>query len=217
MPTLEVQFFQVGVVLLLGPLVTGAIARAEAIVQQRRGPRLLQPHHDIAKRLSKETVRPSGAGPVFRAAPYLSFSAGLGIALVGVILLYAAGTGALETTYVPHCPVFLAAALALSGVPLSGVFRSEFQIVAGGLDRPAYGWVAALIVLVNLAFLGVIWHAGKMVLSRPAGAPGGETSRRMVAPMLACLVLVVGLGLHLPGSLSQLLSLASHSLAHPSP
>jgi hydrogenase-4 component F len=115
-------------------------------------------------------------------------------------------------------PMFLAAALALSGIPLSGVFRSEFQIVAGGFDRPAYGWVAGLIVLVNLAFFGVIWHLGKMVLTSPVeGRPRGETSRWMIVPMLACLVLVVGLGLHLPGNLSNLLTQASGSLAHPVP
>ena len=62
-------------------------------------------------------------------------------------------------------PMFLAAALALSALPVSGVFRSEVQIVAGGFARPAYVWVALLLVLVNVAFLGVIWHAGKMVLS----------------------------------------------------
>jgi formate hydrogenlyase subunit 4/hydrogenase-4 membrane subunit HyfE len=69
------QVLQVGTVLGLGPLVSGAIARAEAIIQGRRGPRLLQPYHDIVKLLRKETVVPDGAGPVFRAAPYVSFGA----------------------------------------------------------------------------------------------------------------------------------------------
>ena len=77
MPTLrdwQIQFFQVGTVLFLSPLVTGVIARAEAIVQMRRGPRLLQPYYDIAKLFRKETVLPDEAGPVFRAAPYVSFA-----------------------------------------------------------------------------------------------------------------------------------------------
>lgn len=114
-------------------------------------------------------------------------------------------------------PAFLAAGLALSGVPLSGVFRSEFQIVAGGFSKPAYAWAAALIVLVNVAFLGVIWHVGRMVLSpSPAEqAPRGETSRWMVAAMAACLLAVVGLGLHLPESLVQLLDRASSALSSP--
>jgi formate hydrogenlyase subunit 4/hydrogenase-4 membrane subunit HyfE len=76
-PTLhdwQIQFFQVGTVLLLSPLVTGVIARAEAIIQMRRGPRLLQPYYDIAKSFRKETVLPDEAGPVFRLAPYVAFA-----------------------------------------------------------------------------------------------------------------------------------------------
>ena len=69
-----IQVFQVGTILVLAPLVTGMIARAEAIVQMRRGPRLLQPYYDIAKLFRKETVLPEGAGPVFRAAPYVAFA-----------------------------------------------------------------------------------------------------------------------------------------------
>jgi hydrogenase-4 component F len=112
-------------------------------------------------------------------------------------------------------PMFLAAALALSGVPLSGVFRSEFQIVAGGFQKPAYVWVALLIVLVNLAFFGVIWQVGRMVLSKQSAGSAQqprETSWWMVGAMLACLVVVIGIGLHVPDLLNQLLTEASKSL-----
>jgi hydrogenase-4 component F len=116
-------------------------------------------------------------------------------------------------------PMFLAAALALSGLPLSGVFRSEFQIVAGGFAQPDYVGVTLLIVFVNLAFFGIVWHAGRMVLT-PAGGPArsarGERSVWMVAGMLGCLFVVIALGVHLPGDLSALLSNASHRLAVPS-
>jgi formate hydrogenlyase subunit 4/hydrogenase-4 membrane subunit HyfE len=81
-----VQVFQVGTILLLSPLVTGVIARVEAIVQQRRGPRLLQPYYDIAKFFRKETVWPSGAGPIFKAAPYISFGAYLTVPLLIPVL-----------------------------------------------------------------------------------------------------------------------------------
>jgi hydrogenase-4 component F len=131
-------------------------------------------------------------------------------------------------------PMFFAAALALCGLPLSGVFRSEFEIVAGGFAKPQYVGVVLLIVFVNLAFFGIIWHAGRMVLT-PAPAPTepgglatgpaspaqpavlGERSVWMVAGMLGCLFVVVALGVHLPGDLSALLSNASHRLAVPSP
>jgi hydrogenase-4 component F len=107
-------------------------------------------------------------------------------------------------------PMFLAAALALSGLPLSGIFRSEFQIVSGGFSRPGYVWVALLVVLVNVAFFGIVWHAGRMVLTpADAAAVRGETSWWIVGAMGVCLAVVVGLGLHLPAPLNDLLHSAS--------
>jgi formate hydrogenlyase subunit 4/hydrogenase-4 membrane subunit HyfE len=76
-PTLSnwaIQVLQVVTILALAPLITGIIARVEAIIQQRRGPRLLQPYYDIVKLLRKETVLPAPAGPIFRAAPYVAFA-----------------------------------------------------------------------------------------------------------------------------------------------
>ena len=137
-------------------------------------------------------------------------------------------------------PMFLAAALALCGLPISGVFRSEFQIVAGGFARPQYVGVVILLVFVNLAFFGIVWHTGRMVLTPAAGrgagtettaggdsapgrvsGPGGgsagvrERSAWMVAGMLGCLFVVVALGVHLPGDLAALLHSAAQRLAAP--
>ncbi|HZT53035.1 MAG TPA: NADH-quinone oxidoreductase subunit H, partial [Gaiellaceae bacterium] len=64
-----IEALQVGTVLVASPLVTGVIARVEALVQGRHGPRLLQPYYDIAKLFRKETVLPEGSGVLFRAAP----------------------------------------------------------------------------------------------------------------------------------------------------
>ncbi len=75
LPDWAIQVLQVVVILVLAPLVTGIIARVEAIIQQRQGPRILQPYYDGFKLLHKETVLPEPAGPVFRAAPYVSFAA----------------------------------------------------------------------------------------------------------------------------------------------
>jgi hydrogenase-4 component F len=113
-------------------------------------------------------------------------------------------------------PMFLVAALALCALPVSGVFRSEFQIVTGGFASHGYTWIALLVVLVNVAFFGVALHAGRMVLTpRPTGEddPGtGETSWWMVGAMAACLVMVVGLGLYVPGGLSALLDHAARTI-----
>lgn len=130
-------------------------------------------------------------------------------------------------------PLFMAAVLALSGLPLSGVFRSEFAIVSGGFAQPQYVAVTILLVFVNLAFFGVIWHTGSMVFARPAAVTAvttdgstvsvevetyeaaGERSAWMIAGMIGCLFVVVALGVHLPGQLSSLLDSARHLLETP--
>ena len=112
-------------------------------------------------------------------------------------------------------PLFLIAALALSGLPVSGVFRSEFQIVAAGFAKPSYFAVSLLVILVNLAFFGVVWHIGGMTLSTTPTLRQElhhETSRWMVLAMLGCLVVLIGLGLHVPGDLQALLHTASRTL-----
>jgi hydrogenase-4 component F len=119
-------------------------------------------------------------------------------------------------------PMFMAAALAISGLPLSGVFRSEFQIVSGGFAHAQYVGVTLLVVFVNIAFFGVIWHATRMVLGGPeladhdpAAAIARERGPWMIAAMLGCLFVSVALGVHLPGDLAALLSSAEHRLAVP--
>jgi hydrogenase-4 component F len=128
-------------------------------------------------------------------------------------------------------PMFMVAALALCGLPLSGVFRSEFEIVVGGFAKPQYVGVVLLLVFVNVAYFGIIWHTGKMILS-PAEATAGEVgtgplagdsvvaherSVWMIAAMLGCLFVVVALGVHLPGELSALLDSARQRLEMPRP
>ncbi len=82
--------------------------------------------------------------------------------------------------------MFLVAALALSGLPISGIFRSEFQIVAGGFARPQYVWRRApdrarqpRLLRSDLA------RGADGALSRPPtrAVPVGETSWWMVAAM----------------------------------
>ena len=128
-------------------------------------------------------------------------------------------------------PLFLLAVLALSAFPPFGLFRSEFQIVAGGMAGSAYALTAVLVVLVTVAFFGLSLVTTRMVFlpgreppsaqtggvaAPPAGEPGAaaaavtrsEPSRWMVAPMVAGLAALVMLGVHPPGDLTELLSRA---------
>jgi hydrogenase-4 component F len=72
-------------------------------------------------------------------------------------------------------PLFLLAIFALSAFPPFGIFRSEFQIVAGGLSSGSYAAAAVLVVLVTIAFFGLATSATSMLLSpAPRGAAAGR-------------------------------------------
>jgi formate hydrogenlyase subunit 4 len=81
-----IQVCQVGTVLVAGPGLSGFIARVEARLQGRRGPRVLQPYYDLAKLFRKESLAPDGASWVFLAAPFVAFTCYLTIPLLIPVL-----------------------------------------------------------------------------------------------------------------------------------
>jgi hydrogenase-4 component F len=118
-------------------------------------------------------------------------------------------------------PLFLAAILALCAMPPFGIFRSEFEIVTGGLAASHNTPAVILVILVTVAFLGLTLAANRMMLSRP-GRTGqaeqltrGEPSAWMVVPVAAGLVALLILGLHPPGELTGLLARAVSQLGSP--
>ncbi len=72
---LIVQGAQMLLVVLLAPLVTGVIRKIKARLTRRQGASVLQPYRDLIKLVRKETVLAENASWLFRAAPYLIFSA----------------------------------------------------------------------------------------------------------------------------------------------
>jgi hydrogenase-4 component F len=74
-------------------------------------------------------------------------------------------------------PLFLLAIFALSALPPFGVFRSEFEIVAGGLDSGGYAAAALLVILVTVALLGLATSVTGVLLSpAPAGSLPAEVA-----------------------------------------
>jgi len=116
-------------------------------------------------------------------------------------------------------PLFLMSIFALSALPPFGLFRSEFQIVAGGLGNGRHAAAAALIILVTLAFLGLATAVTRVLFSpaesdhsapdSPGSAhasPSAEPSIWMVVPVVAGVVVLVVLGVHPPAVLVNLLT-----------
>jgi formate hydrogenlyase subunit 4 len=86
LPAAAVNALQVCTIALGAPLLSGVIAKLSARLQGRRGPRVLQPYHDLAKLFRKETLVPSGATWVFVAGPVVAFASFLTVPLLIPVL-----------------------------------------------------------------------------------------------------------------------------------
>lgn len=86
LPVAAVQALQVLTVAAVAPGLSGVIARVEARLQGRTGPRVLQPYYDLAKLFGKESLAPDGAGPFFLWAPAFSFACYLTVPMLIPVL-----------------------------------------------------------------------------------------------------------------------------------
>ena len=86
LPVPLIQVLQVLTVAVGAPGVTGVIAKVEARLQGRRGPRVLQPYYDLGKLFRKEALAPDGASWFFLAAPVIAVAAYLTIPLLIPVL-----------------------------------------------------------------------------------------------------------------------------------
>jgi hydrogenase-4 component F len=107
----------------------------------------------------------------------------------------------------------LIAAIAISGMPPFGIFRSEVLIVTGGFGRSSFFFAGLLIVVANIAFVGLYRTFHHMVLSNTDEPP--ERAARPQQPlmgtaMLVCVAVLLVLGLWVPGPLNDLLHSAAN-------
>jgi formate hydrogenlyase subunit 4 len=86
LPIPLIQVLQVLTIIGWAPAVSGVIARIEARMQGRRGPRVLQPYYDLAKLFRKEALAPQGASWVFLAAPVGAFTCYMTVPLLIPVL-----------------------------------------------------------------------------------------------------------------------------------
>jgi formate hydrogenlyase subunit 4 len=76
------QILQSAVVLLGAPLYAGVLSRAQAIVESKRGPSVLQPYRDLAKLLRKGSTTSDQASWVFAITPFVTFGCYLTVSVI---------------------------------------------------------------------------------------------------------------------------------------
>lgn len=105
-------------------------------------------------------------------------------------------------------PAFLIAIFTLGALPPFGMFRSEFEIVTGGIASGHGAVGAILVVLVSFAFFGLMIATTRVLFvpAAPASLPRSEPSYWMVIPVLIGVAALVLLGVHPPDMLQALLT-----------
>lgn len=80
--TLKIIVFQVGMMLLLSPLINSLMKKMKAQLQGRQGPPLMQGYYDLWKYFRKETVFSEQVSWIFWATPWIVFAATLVASLI---------------------------------------------------------------------------------------------------------------------------------------
>jgi len=103
--------------------------------------------------------------------------------------------------------LFAAGLLALAGLPPFGIFISEFALLRAGFAAGRFWTMGLVLVLLTLAFVGVIAHLNRMLYGVPSSeVPRGEPSRWPLVPLTLCLAALVVLGLAIPPPLERLIA-----------
>src|SRR5450755_4445777 len=191
LPIPVVQVLQVATIAAAAPGVSGVIARVEARLQGRTGPRTLQPYSDLRKLFRKEALAPEGASWVFLAAPlaamtcYLTVPLGyMGDILGGGFILslasFVIAVAALETgspytqlgasraktfsAITEPVILFVVFTVALvTGTDLPYALAATVRSSAGQIVRPAHLLAAAAL------FMVILYETGRIPVETHSG------------------------------------------------
>ncbi len=76
------EYFQFLIIILFSPLVNGVIKKLKANMQGRVGPGVLQPYYDLQRLFKKDMVVSTVTSWVFKATPYVVFTATIAAAVI---------------------------------------------------------------------------------------------------------------------------------------
>ncbi len=109
-------------------------------------------------------------------------------------------------------PVFLLAALAVTGTPPFSMFLSEFTVFRAGFAAQRSTPVILFVAFTVAIFCGLFYHVSQLVFGPPADSPRGDLSRWTTYPVIALSLVVVVLGFWLPAPVNALVDGAARIL-----
>ncbi|MBC8016319.1 MAG: NADH-quinone oxidoreductase subunit H [Sporomusaceae bacterium] len=149
-------------IIVLAPLIAGVIKKTKARLQNRRGPGIFQPYFDLIKLLDKESVLSPTVSWIFKAAPYIYFSAGVAAA---ALVPVAAFGDAITLIYLLALGRFCLVLASLDSGSAFGGMGGAREMFIGVLVEPAL-----LLSMLTVAFKSQTTNLGIMA-SQAASSP----------------------------------------------
>ena len=103
---------------------------------------------------------------------------------------------------------FAAGMFAIAGLPPFGIFISEFALIRAGFAAGRVWLMAAVLVLLVVAFIALVRNLNRMLYGAPPAAsiPVGESQPWTLVPLALCVLVLLALGLVLPWPITKLLN-----------
>lgn len=195
MHNLLVQGFQMVLVVLIAPWITGVVRKTKARLLRKQGTSLLQPYWDIRRLLGKETLLASNASWLFRVAPYLIFAATWVAA--ALVPTFATGLSFSWTADLLAIVAILATArffLALAGMDVGtsfGGIGSSREMMISSLAEPAM-----LFIVFTLAILAGTTRLSTIITVINSGSLGIRVS--MGLALIAMVIIALAENARIP-------------------
>lgn len=158
------NLIQLLIILLLAPMVGGVIKKIKALSQKRKGAPILQMYYDLYKLIKKESVVSETSSWIYRATPYIVFSAAAaGACLVPVTTLLPSATVSGDIILLFYLLALGRFFMCLSALDTGSTF--------GGMGSSREAMISSLIepsILVSVFTIGLI--ADSTSISRMMGA-----------------------------------------------
>jgi formate hydrogenlyase subunit 4 len=186
------QLLQLGVALLLAPLLVGWVSQCRAWLQNKSAPSLLLPYRTIHKLFIKDAIVAGNASPIFRVAPYIVF-----------------GAMCCAAAIVPSLSTGLPFARAADTIALVGLFAlARVFIALAAMDiGTAFGSMGAR----REMFIGFLAEPALLMVLFTASLISGSTSLPTIVDSLAHRDLAIYPSLAFAGVAFTMVSLAENA------
>jgi formate hydrogenlyase subunit 4 len=186
------QLLQLGIALLLAPLLVGWVNKCRAWLANKSAPSLLLPYRTIRKLFHKDAVVAENASPIFRMTPYIVF-----------------GAMALAAAIVPSLATDLPFARAADAIALVGVFAlARVFIALAAMDiGTAFGTMGAR----REMFVGFLAEPALLMVLFTASLLSGSTSLPTIVETLAHREIAIYPSLAFAGVAFMMVSLAENA------